>query len=360
MVAKVPPNPKLKLLHPFPFPTATSHPSSGWAHSRLGHGEVPACPGGVGSWPCCAQRFLLRMRRCMHPFVCTRLSGRAGRRGSCTMARLVRRAWQRNCVVTASAGAQSGATLRAPPAIGAPLVKAPAPSATGWEPEMPGWGTAESRRQLKIRWLWRLRTLHQTLSMTAYFFSSLYLFLWFPNKKADYFFLNEYLSAAFPWYRKWLLREIVASSSLGKSLRSVGKARASSHHFALQYFLPEIPCVSTSPFLCRLAWAMLCVQENCNSIPNSGTWLVYLSWMKVIDRMKNKGKFSVWRNVLGKQQFPSVTCIFPSSVYFHCLQIYNSISLLLLLFRLLDSVFICLVCFESNKKVFLHIFWLRL
>lgn len=77
---------------------------------------------------------------------------------------------------------------------------------------------------------------------------------------------------------------------------------------------------------------------------------ICLSWMS--DRLHEKQRKILWRKVVRKQQFPCVTCIFPPSVYFHCLQIYNSISLLLLLFRLLDSLSVCLGCFKSNKKFF--------
>lgn len=123
---------------------------------------------------------------------------------------------------------------------------------------------------------------------------------------------------------------------------------ASSHHSALRCFSPEIPASSHPVPMKRV--------QNCHSIPHSGTGSVRLSLWDESKGLHEKQTKILRRNVSGKQELPGVVCIFPSSVYFHCLQIYSSISLLLLLFRLLDSVFICLGCFESNKKVSLHIF----
>lgn len=75
------------------------------------------------------------------------------------------------------------------------------------------------------------------------------------------------------------LLQVAFQRGLWSKWKCVGKARANSHHSALQYFLPEIPFLFTSAFLCGLVQAILYVQECYNSIASSGTWLVHLSFL---------------------------------------------------------------------------------
>lgn len=149
-------------------------------------------------------------------------------------------------------------------------------------------------------------------------------------------------SVVFPCYRKWLLWVAVGSSRLGGVWKHVPAALSlvssisSLKIHALPHSLPAIFCPGHA----------VCPEQHCLLWHLAS---LSLSCMKETDCLKSKGKFS--ERVLGKQQLPVVTCIFPSSVYFHCLQIYNSVSLIMLL-GLLLSALTHHGCFELNKEVF--------
>lgn len=109
----------------------------------------------------------------------------------------------------------------------------------------------------------------------------------------------------------------------------------------------------TSPY--RLSHAgmpgLCCLSRRAVTAVLTDAWFIHLSFLG------EKQRNILPREILGQQLLPSANRTFPSSVYFNSLQIQDSVSPLSLQFRLLDSVFLCLGCFQSNKKVFffLHI-----
>lgn len=182
--------------------------------------------------------------------------------------------------------------LGAPPGTGALSRTALAPGATSREPEMSWRGTAGSRRWLKKSGDWDTLGLcvrHDpwllifSFNCTYFYSSSVKRQIIFPKmSNGQWYFLgteNGFLGK---------LLQVAFQRGLWSKWKCVGKARANSHHSALQYFLPEIPFLFTSAFLCGLAQAMLCVQECYNSTATSGTWLVHLSFLDESKRLHEK------------------------------------------------------------------------